>query len=133
MMIQSKLQASFWGKYHIYQGVALPAGKVDISLYNIQFRLLAARHQSGESLKSITENVESLIKSLDIKLGDNCDYQIASWGELSRELTLFIRKTSDPQWVSVISYVRKRINAKKKTAIHRLKQRRKTEFMLRIM
>ncbi|NEG65421.1 hypothetical protein [Pantoea agglomerans] len=102
------------------------ARKFDISLYILQFRRLAARHQSGEGLKSITENVEGLIKSLEIKLGDNCDYQVAVWEELSRKLTLFVRNTSDPQWVNVISYVRKRINTKKQTAIHRRKQRRRS-------
>lgn len=101
----------------------MPAGKIDIHFYILQFRRLAARHQTGESLEIITQHVEELIKTFEQDLGEDCFYQVASWGELSRKMTSFVRNTSDPNWVSVISYVRKRINAKKQTAIHRRKQR----------
>ena len=101
----------------------MPTFRVDSHFYILQLRRLAARHQTGESLNTIMQDVEELIKSYEKKLGNDCDYQVASWGELSRKLTLFVRNTSDPRWVSVISYARKRINSKKQTAIHRRKQR----------
>lgn len=100
----------------------MPTDKVDINFYILQFRRLAARHQSGESLTSITEYVEGLIKSFETKIQNDFDYQITKWGELSRKLTLFTPNTADPKWVTVIAYARKRINAKKHTAIHRRKK-----------
>lgn len=106
-----------------YQRFLLPADKVDIDFYTLQLKRLAARYQSGENLKSITENVKGLIKSLENKLGDDCDYQVACWGDLSRKLTPLVRNTSDPKWVSVISYAVKQVNYKKNTALHRRKRR----------
>jgi|GEM_PF-414124 len=96
-----------------YQRLLLSADKVDIDFYTLQLKRLAARYQSGENLKSITENVNGLIKSIEKKLGDDCDYQAASWGDLSRKLTPLVRNTSAPKWLNVISYAVKRVNAKK--------------------
>lgn len=101
----------------------MPVDKVDIDFYTLQLKRLAACYQSGENLNSITENVKGLIKSFEKKLGEDCDYQVASWGNLSRKLTPLVRNTSDPKWVSVISYAIKRVNAKKNTALHRRKRR----------
>lgn len=105
-----------------YQRFLLPADKVDIDFYTLQLKQLAARYQSGEDLKIITENVKALIKSFENKLGDDCDYKVASWVELSRKLTPLVHKTSDPKWANIISYTVKRVNAKKNTALYRRKR-----------
>ncbi|MGC0820284.1 hypothetical protein WKH08_18765 [Pantoea agglomerans] len=105
-----------------YQRFLLPADKVDIDFYTLQLKRLAARYQSGENLKVITENVKALIKAFENKLGDDCDYQVASWVELSWKLTPLVRKTSDPKWANIISYAVKRVNAKKNTALYRRKR-----------
>lgn len=97
--------------------------KIDVNFYILKFRQLAARHQTGEKLNIITRNVDNLIKSFEVGLGNDCNYQITKWEELSNKLKPFERNVFELHWMTVISYTIKRVNIKKNVAIRRRKRR----------
>jgi len=94
----------------------------DTEFYVLKIMRMAAAFQSGECLNEIKGRVDDLITLVETQLRREPESEVEGWVRLSYHLLGISRNTSDPDWMTVIAYTRKRVNTKKYIAMSRRKK-----------
>lgn len=96
--------------------------KVDINDYALELRRIAAGYQSGEKLTEVKKKVDHLIDGMKAALTSDAQVQVQKWGELADALNVYMRKTADPDWSTIMAYARRKVNRSKQNAMYRRKR-----------
>ncbi|KJV48769.1 hypothetical protein VH86_09180 [Pantoea sp. BL1] len=102
--------------------VRLSALEVNVEIFAIQLRKLAAIHQSGTSIAEVKLQVDNTIQHMKDSLGKDKTLQALKWHELLIALEKFSRNTADPKWMLVIKHAKHRIKSRIQTAVYSRKR-----------
>lgn len=91
---------------------------LDVEIYAVQLRKLAAFHQSGTSIAEVKLRVDNTIQHMKDLLGKDKKHQTLKWNELLVALEKFSRNTADPKWMLVIRHAKHRIRCRIQTALY---------------
>ncbi|MBP2197209.1 hypothetical protein [Pantoea cypripedii] len=89
---------------------------IDINIFAIEIKKLAAEHQSGRPLSEVKTDVDGVIQSLRVIIGPDKEAQIENWSFLLESLDGYRNSRADPKWSTVISHAIKRIKNRRSSA-----------------
>lgn len=98
--------------------VRVNALDLDVEIYAVQLRKLAAFHQSGTSIAEVKLRVDNTIQHMKDLLGKDKAHQTLKWNELLVALEKFSRNTADPKWMLVIRHAKHRVRCRIQTALY---------------
>lgn len=96
--------------------------EVDIDHYALELRRIAAGYQTGEKLPDVKKKVDGLIDALKMTLASDAQLQVQKWSELAEALSFYMKNTADPDWTTVMSYAKRKVNRSKQNAMFRRKR-----------
>jgi hypothetical protein len=89
---------------------------IDINIFAIEIKKLAAEHQSGRPLREVKTDVDEVIQSLRVIIGPDKTVQIENWSFLLEALDRYRNSRADPKWSKVIAHAIKRIKSRRSSA-----------------
>lgn len=89
-----------------------------------EIKRIAVKHQNSSDESCIKSHIDALVKSYSNKINGNLYIEKEEWSKIFIELGKCCNITSSPEWMTVMKIARKKVNAKKHSAIYRRKRRR---------
>lgn len=92
--------------------------ELDVEIFAIQLRKLAAFHQSGTSIAEVKLQVDNTIQQMKDALVKDKIHQTQKWNELLVALEKFCSNNADPKWMLVIRHARHRVKSRIQTIVY---------------